>query len=185
VSNSATELLTYSNSTGDSTRRRYIRDGIAGNYDVVFEMVHLIRQGNKDYQVKNIAADILERRHLTSYANGTRILQAIFSYVTDKVDYIQDSAGAVESVKSAYRTLLDGYGDCDDLTITTATLAGVLGFEKTAIALAKYEKDDVTFSHVYTVVYYNDKRYVLDASLPNPVFNAEVKPFEVKEILKS
>jgi hypothetical protein len=179
----ATEMLTYQNPTGEATARRFIRDGIAGNYEVVFEMIRLIRESNKDYRVKQIATDLLLERHLTSYSNAETILKVIYDYVRRRVSYIQDMAGAVESVKSAYRTDSDRFGDCDDLTVLLCSLAGVLGFENVYIALAKYSPQDESFVHVYCVVYdRNGQRFALDASLPDGEFNTELPPYEVKEI---
>lgn len=179
-----TELLTYENSTGDYTARRFIRDGIAGNYEVVLEMIRVIRSSTKDYRVKNIAAELLKERNLTSYSDPERILRVIFDYVVKNVAYIQDPKGAIESVKGAYRTLFDKFGDCDDLTDTLCSLIASLGFESAdiCIALAKYSPNDITFQHVYAVVYLNGNRYPLDASLPHAQFGQEVKPYEVKEI---
>lgn len=178
-----TELLTYQNDTGGETRRAFIRDGIAGNYDVVFEMVRVIRNSNKDYRLKNLTAELLKERHLDSYKTGEQLLRVIFNYVKENVSYIQDMAGSVESVKSAYRTLFDKFGDCDDMTVTLCSMAGVIGFENVNIALAKYSKDETSFSHVYAVIYgRNGERFALDTSLPNAEFNRELKPYEVKEI---
>jgi hypothetical protein len=177
------ELITYENSEGRETARRIIRDGIAGNYEVVYEMIRLIRSSNTDYRVKNIAAELLTERGFTSYASEETQLRAIFNYVKNSVKYVMDIAGAVESVKSAHRTLLDGFGDCDDLTVTVCSLAGALGFERVAVALAKYSQNETSFSHVYPVIYTRGgARYVLDVSLPDAQFNAEVKPFEIREI---
>lgn len=176
------ELLTYENNTDTPSGRRFIRDGIAGNYEVVLEMVRVIRNSDKDVRVKNIAAELLLERRLNSYSDAERILKVIFDYVAQNVSYVQDMAGSVESVKSAYRTLFDKFGDCDDLTVTLCSLAGVLGFENVNIALAKYLPTDTAFSHVYCVVYANQQRFVLDASLYPAEFNREIKPFEVKEI---
>jgi len=176
------ELLTYENNTDAPTARRFIRDGIAGNYEVVYEMVRVIRNSNKDNRVKNIAAELLLERHLTSYSDSERVLRVIFDYVKNNVSYIQDVAGSVESIKGAYRTISDRFGDCDDLTVTLCSLASVLGFENVNIALAKYSKSDESFSHVYSVVYANGQRFPLDASIPYAEFGQEIKPYEVKEI---
>jgi len=164
--------------------RKFVRDGIAGNYDVIFEMVRIIRNSvDYDQGVEAIAKKILTDSGLDSHADASSQLRAIFDFVKDNVRYIQDLAGRIESLKDARATLRDTWGDCDDQTILNATLAGCLGFEDVKIAMAKYSSNDATFSHVYCVVYSNDgARYVLDTSLPNAKFNQEIKPQEVKEI---
>lgn len=170
--------------------RKIVRDGIAGNYEVVYEMIRLIRGSvNYDKGVEAVAKDILINAGLDSYSSVTDQLHAVFNYIIEPVKnrkhrvlYIQDIAGRVESLKDARQTLSDGWGDCDDQTVLNATLLGCLGFEHVYIAMARYSKDETSFSHVYCVVYENGQRYVLDTTLPNAKLNDEVKAYEVKEI---
>ena len=49
-----TELLTYENDTDVPTTRRFIRDGIAGNYDVIYEMDHLAPAQNRQAAQPNL-----------------------------------------------------------------------------------------------------------------------------------
>lgn len=180
------ELQTTESTQGVQTR--FIRNGIAGNYDIVYEMARLIRDSVRtDKGIEALAKNIL----ITAGVNGNDLqtdngtkaaLTAIYEFTRSNVDYLLDIAGKVESLKTARQTLRDGYGDCDDLTVTLATLAGCVGFEDVRIALAKYGAKDADFSHVYCTIHQNGKRYVLDASLSNGKVNAEIKPFEVQEI---
>lgn len=171
---------------GNTTRplyRKLVRDGVAGNYEVVYEMIRLIRNGvDYDKGVESQAKAVLINNNLNSLSSAQDQLEAVFSFVRANVTYIQDIAGRTESLKSARQTLSDGYGDCDDQTILNATLLGCLGFESVKIAMAKYSKDADSFGHVYCVVYVNGKRFVLDTTLPNAELNKEVKAAEVREI---
>lgn len=176
------ELLTQENSTGPLSRS-FIRDGVPGNYDVIYEMIRIIRNSvYYDIQIERIAKDQLQNHGLNSYSSARAQLGVIYRFVKANVAYIQDKAGLVESIKSARVTLADGYGDCDDLTNTIATLVGCLGFEDVRLAMARYFETDTAFVHVYPVVYAEGERFALDATLPNGKIGDEVNALEVKEI---
>lgn len=176
------ELITQEDNTG-SLSRRFIRSGIAGNYEVIYEMIRVIRDSvNYDIGVERLAKSLLTDNGLDSYSPAERQLDIIYRFVKRNVEYVLDKAGLVESIKSARVTLSDGYGDCDDLTNTIATLVGDLGFENVFIAMARYAGGGSSFEHVYPVVYANKQRFVLDASLPNGHLNNEVEAVEIKEI---
>jgi hypothetical protein len=161
----------------------FIRDGVAGNYDIVYQMARIVRKDvTYDKGLERAAKQVELNAGLDEYSDASARLAAIFHLVRSHVKYVADIAGKVESLKNARQTLSDGYGDCDDLTVLLCTLAGLLGFEEVFIALAKYGKSEASFSHVYAVVYKDKKRYVMDASLPDAKFNEEIKPFEVREI---
>lgn len=178
----STEVIIEQSSTRP-LYRKVVRDGIDGNYDVIFEMVRLIRNDvDYDKGLETRAKQILIEAGLDSYSSAQDQLKAVFDFVAKHVKYIQDLAGRIESLKDARTTLRDGWGDCDDHTVLNASLLGCLGFENVKIAMAKYLPDDTSFAHVYCVCYVNGKRYVLDTSLPNAQFNEEIKPLEVKEI---
>lgn len=163
--------------------RKLVRDGIAGNYDVIFEMVRMVRASvDYDLGIEAVAKTILTNNNLDSNSDPRDQLKAVFNFVVANVKYIQDLSGHIESLKDARATLRDGWGDCDDQTILNATLLGCLGFENVKIAMAKYAKDEDTFAHVYCVCYVGDERYVLDTTLPTARFDREIKTTETKEI---
>jgi hypothetical protein len=164
--------------------KRFVRDGVAGNYEIIFEMIRVIRDSvNYDLSIKDIAVDILKADRLDSYSDKEKQLKAIFDFVKENVIYIQDQAGLVESIKSARITLSDGYGDCDDISNTIATLVGCLGFEDVRLAMVKYLETDSTFVHIYPVVYLESgERIPLDATLPDWEFGKELTALEIKEI---
>ncbi len=163
--------------------RKVVRDGVAGNTDVLFQMVRIIRNDTKyDIPVNRLAADLLKNNGLNSYSPATDQFNALFNFVKSNIVYIQDEAGRVESLKSARVTLSDGYGDCDDQAILNATLLGSIGFEDVRIAMARYSAEAESFQHVYAVCYVNGERFVFDTTLPDATLNKEVKTYETKEI---
>jgi predicted transglutaminase-like cysteine proteinase len=175
--------LQFPTDNGTGIRTKYVRDGVAGNVQVVYQMIRTIRN-NVDFDkgIEAVAKNVLTSHGLDSYSPARDQMQAVYDFVKANVAYIQDIAGRVESIKSARQTLSDGYGDCDDHTNTNATLLGCLGFENVCVALARYDQNDPTFSHVYCVAYQDGKRYVLDTTLPNGKFGDEVRAVDIKEV---
>lgn len=173
--------------------RDFIRDGIAGNIDVLFEMARVVRHAvSYDKGLEYYAKQLLIRHGLNSYSDTGTVCEAIFNslrpvydadgFLKSGVAYIEDIGGRVESIKTPRATLSDGYGDCDDQAILVASLLGCVGFEDVRIVMAKYAANDPTFSHVYCAAYKDGKRFVLDTTLPQGELNKEIKPFEKKEI---
>lgn len=164
--------------------RLFVRDGVAGNYEIVSEMIRVIRNSvDYDLALKHLASDLLLNKNLDSYSPAIDQLNALFVFVTTNVKYIEDQAGLIESIKSARVTIADGYGDCDDFTNLVASLVGCVGFEDVRIAMARYFDTDASFSHVYPVVYLSDgTRIPMDATLPNAQIGQEVQALEIKEI---
>lgn len=178
----STELLLDRSGTGPQTRT-FIRDGVAGNYEVVNAMVRMIRDSvTNDKGLETFAKGLETGGGHDGYTDAATVLTTVYDYVKNHVKYTPDIAGRVESIKSARATLRDGYGDCDDQAVLNASLLGCLGFENTAIAMARYNDKDTSFSHVYCVCYADDKRFVLDTTLPNGRLNDETKAVEVKEV---
>lgn len=174
-----TELQTFE-SREARERRVFIRDGIPGNLEVVYAMIRLTRQSVKDdHYLEAVAKGLVKGDDY--FDNTVRIFESVFNFVKDNVRYIPDVAGRIESIKSARVTLADGWGDCDDHAILSASLLGCLGFEDVRFCMTKYLPTDTTFVHIYTVCYQKGKRYVFDTTLPNSTLNKEVKPLEAQE----
>lgn len=177
-----TELILDTSNTGDLSRT-FVRDGIAGNYEVVYAMIRMIRYSvNYDRGFEAFAKNLLISNRQDGYSATADKLTRVYDFVKLNVKYIQDIAGRIESLKDARATLSDGFGDCDDHTVLVATILGCLGFEDVRIALAKYSQTDTSFAHVYCVCYQDGKRFVLDTTLPNGQLNKEIKAAEIKEI---
>lgn len=178
----STELVTYENNTGEISNKSYIRDGLAGNFDTVFQMVRLTRETvyyNKPFQ--NLANKILIDKGFNQYTDDAKKLKAVFDFVTENVAYVSDVAGKIESIKSAAVTLSDGYGDCDDLSILYASILGVLGYEPKFV-LATYSSNEQQFAHIYVEVIAKSNRYIFDNAINPPQFNKEVKPYKITSI---
>lgn len=182
----STQLLINENNNGtDHASLKLVRDGVAGNKDVVKQMVRLIRDSVTDKGLSDYAAHILLSNNLTSDSPARDQFQAIYDNVKNGngkdfkgVKYVNDPAGEVESIKSARQTLADGYGDCDDYAVLISSLLAALGFNPVLI-LAKYDNDpNSPYGHIYTTVFSDDERFVFDPVIPNGNFNDEVKPLQ-------
>lgn len=167
----------------EQPKRRVIRSGIAGNYEVVLEMIRVTRNTvAHDLSIERLAKQIITDKRLDSYSSVGKQLTAIYKFVKANVVYIQDVAGLVESIKSARVTLSDGYGDCDDLSNTIASLVGCLGFENVYFAMARYSDEIDSFEHIYPVVYAKGERIPMDATLPNGKLGEEIPTTHIQEI---
>lgn len=162
---------------------KQIRIGADGSMDVVNECIKLITDINYfDNEFHRFAVDeIYLKNNLTSYSPLETRLQAVYSYVRNKVAYVSDIKG-IEAIKDARAALSDGFGDCDDMTILVATLLGVLGVAPTLCIvkilkqkegengkITNYKPND--FNHIYCVHRTGDKVYILDTVLKTDVFN--------------
>lgn len=181
----STELITYQN---ELETKSLIRDGIAGNSDIVFQMVRLVRQSAQSKSFQNFVNKLLIENGINVYTDKLKKLKFVDKYIKQHVKYESDIAGRIESIKSAETTLSDGYGDCDDLSILYASILGVLGFEPRFV-LAIYDNSESQFSHIYvdlvspyTERWGKETRFVFDAAIPYGQFNAEVKPLKTVTI---
>lgn len=180
----ATEIVEYQN---DQPTFSIIRDGIAGNIDIVGRMIDLVKDSTVlDKGVENLIKQRLVDWQLDSFSDTEAIFNAIYNFVKygdngfDGVTYIKDIQGRIESIKDARTTLQDGYGDCDDFSVLYATILSMLGYEP-CFVIARYP-DQETFSHIYTATYVNGERYVFDGILPNGHLNDEADGLIKEEI---
>jgi len=161
----------------NKTKYQYIRNGVAGNRQTVFQMSNLVRQAvDYDKGLNDMANKLLISNGYTAYNEALDplpILELVYSFIRSHIAYLSDKAGKIESIKSARQTLTDGYGDCDDLAILAASMLGVLGFENINFVMASYDNNSNGFEHIYIEVMTanpqtkKDSRYVLDLSLPD------------------
>lgn len=165
-----TGLLQYENN--QVTFKGLVRDGVQGNLEVLWHMMDVVRDTTvKDKGFEDLAKQIEIESGNDSYSDTDKLLSTIYDFVKQHVKYLQDIYGKTESIKDARTTLRDGYGDCDDNAILTASFLAVLGFEPYFV-IAKYP-EATAFQHVYTVTYVNGKRYVFDTTIENGKLNDE------------
>lgn len=172
--------------TNNKPSYTHIRDGVAGNRETAFKMINLITNTvDYDKGFNDFVNQLLLSKGYNAYTDSKEILELVYSFIRNHVAYLPDKAGQIESIKSARDTLDVGYGDCDDLTILTASMLGVLGFENVNVIMTAYSEKVDSFEHIYTEVFdRNNKRFVLDLSLPQNLaaLNYEVKPLKSESV---
>src|SRR4051812_9996131 len=102
--------LQFPTTDGSRIRRKYVRDGVAGNLQVVHQMIRTVRHSvDFDKGIEGVAKNLLINNHLDSYSTAKDQCEAIYNFVKQNVAYIEDIAGRVESIKTARQTLSDGF----------------------------------------------------------------------------
>lgn len=154
----------------------YIRDGIAGNKQTVFQMVHLVQNTvNYDKGFNDFVNQFAISQGFTAYTENFKpetVIKSVYDFVKNNIAYLSDKAGKIESIKTARETLATGYGDCDDLAILIASMLAVLGFEDIHFVMASYDNSN-SYQHIYVEVFADDKRFVVDTANGLP-FNQEL-----------
>jgi hypothetical protein len=140
----------------------WLRQGRAGNLQTAAQMATLVREDTfRDEGLKFFAARrLMIDNGLDSHSDPRRIIDAIFRYV-QRIAYIADPGGEFDAIHSARETLAKAYGDCDDLSVLLATLLACVGFNPSFV-LARYNKDNPGYDHVYVEVPTKAGRIVLD-----------------------
>jgi len=105
----------------------------------------------------------------------------IWNFVRSKVRYQNDENGK-EQLRTPQRTLHDGMGDCDDMSILISSLLHNLKLPHELIVAAYKDKNQ--WQHIYPVAYSpNGSRYVIDCVPEIPHFNYEAQPIKNQMII--
>ena len=86
-------------------------------------MAELAQKGQHTYEIRNLATRIV---HNVPSKQVTQELFALYKWVRDYIRYRFDPVG-LEWVQSPQRTVKERAGDCDDMAVLLAALAGSLG----------------------------------------------------------
>ena len=157
-----------------------IPQGYQGTQHTVVRMQTLIRQGVKDFYVRQKAIDILLEKGVRpkDYLGEIR---ALFEWVQQHVRYTKD-AFRLEILHTARRMLELRAGDCDDMSILLGAMLEAIGHPvRLVIVGPDFLRPDL-FTHVYLEVYHKGRWIPLDATMPYPmgwaprVFNKKVIP---------
>jgi hypothetical protein len=107
----------------------------------------------------------------------------VWNFLKPRLKYANDPRNT--ELLQTYETLMlsnehgrRGRGDCDCFTIATLSVGIVVGFPDMRIVLAG--RDRANAVHIYTAIYENGRRYVLDFT--EPEFNSERKYKYTQEI---
>jgi transglutaminase-like putative cysteine protease len=144
-----------------------IPKGYAGTKKTVEHMQALIRQGAKDFYVRQKAIDILLAQGVKpkDYLGEIR---ALFQWVQRNVRYTKDTF-RVEVLHSARRLLELRAGDCDDLSILLGSMLESIGHPVRVVLIGRDPRRPRLFSHVYLEANHKGRWIPLDATMPYPM----------------
>jgi transglutaminase-like putative cysteine protease len=157
-----------------------IPQGYSGTQRTVARMQALIRQGVKDFYVRQKAIDILFEKGVQP-KDYLGEVKALFEWVQQNVRYTKD-AFRLEILHSARRMLELRAGDCDDMSILLGAMLEAIGHPVRLVIVGPDILRPDLFTHVYIEVYHKGRWIPLDATMPFPmgwaprVFNKKVIP---------
>lgn len=119
--------------------------------------------------------------HLTEY-------KLLYEWVRDNIRYISD-INTVETLQIPTVTIPEkfsmlgvGAGDCDDHVILLATMLLSIGAKDIYARIVSYKPTDKEWKHIYLVIKYQGKEYIMDAIAKNKQFNWEVPHLNQQDI---
>lgn len=159
-----------------------VRDGLNGNLDTIQVMKQVARKECGLPVVRQLALNILHFYQVPSHHYIDEAL-AIGDFVKKNVRYVRDPDNIeyLQSPKDLIEKMQQGtaQGDCDDMSLLTATLLLSIGHQPSFRAV-RYSQSMGNYNHIYVVDYEKNKnskrqRVVLDCILKDQVIGTEVK----------
>ncbi|MCL0084300.1 hypothetical protein M1N82_02005 [Dehalococcoidia bacterium] len=109
----------------------------------VAEMIEQAKRGSREPVVRKTAYEVVKKIYdepldvkRMSDADRNKVAEAIFLWVRDNIEYINDPPG--EHFQPAVATLEVSAGDCDDQAILLAAMLGSIGFEPIFVILPEH-----------------------------------------------
>jgi hypothetical protein len=143
-----------------------IPTGYAGTKKTVAYIIGLIKEGAKDFCVRQTAIDIL-------FANGVPPkdylgeIRTLFAWVQHNIRYTRD-IHRVELLHSARRMLELRAGDCDDMTILLAAMLKAIGHPVRLVLVGFNPQRKKLFTHIYLEAFYQGWWLPLDPTVKRP-----------------
>jgi len=144
-----------------------IPSGYLGTLKTVEHISDLIKQGAKDFHVRQTAIDILLQRAVKP-KDYLGEIKALFEWVQQNIRYTKDTF-RVEVLHSAKRMLELRAGDCDDMTILLGAMLEAIGHPVRLLLSGSDPLRQDLFSHIYLEVFHKGRWIPLDATMPHPM----------------
>lgn len=168
-----------------------IPNGEQGNLATVSIMAKLARQKSTNLLVRQLAIKILNDADTKSHNHLDEAI-AIGEWVKNNVRYMKDPHGTellqdpilmIEKCEKG-----ECRGDCDDMSLLTATLLVSIGIQP-FFKIVRWTKKDGNYNHIYVVVregnFKEPKReFVIDPILKDKPIGYENKPFASFDLIK-
>lgn len=158
-----------------------IGNGLKGNLQTISFMKKVARKQSGDPTIRRLALNILEDYGVGSMQYVDEAM-AIGDYVKNKVRYVRDPDGIeyLQDPKDLVGQIQKGLaqGDCDDMSLLTATLLLSIG-HRPFFRAVRYHEPIGNYNHIYVVVYENNmygkkQRIVLDCILKDKPIGFEI-----------
>jgi transglutaminase-like putative cysteine protease len=141
----------------------HIPRGYAGTRTTVDYIIHLIKNGAKDFCVRQTAIDILVQSGVPAKDYFAEI-KTLFEWVQSNIRYTRD-IHRVELLHSARRMLQLRAGDCDDMTILLSAMLKAIGHPVRIVLVGFNPKRRMLFTHIYLEAFYKGWWIPLDATM--------------------
>jgi len=146
---------------------RHVPRGRAGTLVTAGIIADLIRQGARDFYVRQKAIQIF-REYGIKAKDRLGEVRALFDWVQRNIRYTRDIYG-VELLHTARRMLELRAGDCDDMTITLGAMLIATG-HPVRIVLAGFQPSRPhVYSHIYPEVHVSGRWIPIDATMDRPM----------------
>src|SRR5512132_1419119 len=144
----------------------YIPKGHAGTRKTVQAMQGLIREGAKNFYLRQKAIDILLSRNIRP-KDYLGEIKALFDWVQQNIRYTKDPF-RLEVLHSARRMLQLRAGDCDDMAILLGAMVESVGHPVRLVLTGPDPLRPDLFTHVYLEAFHKGQWIPLDPTMPHP-----------------
>ena len=145
--------------------RRQIPGGFTGTTRTAAHVARLIRDGARDFYVRQKAIDILLARGVPA-KDYLGEIDALFRWVQRNVRYTRDPF-RVEVLHAPRRMLELKAGDCDDMTILLGAMIKSVGHPVRIVLTGPNGRRPDLFSHIYLEAGLHGEWIPLDATMPH------------------
>jgi transglutaminase-like putative cysteine protease len=144
-----------------------IPKGYAGTIKTVELIAYLVREGAKDFGVRQNAIEILRQCEIKpkDYLGEVR---ALFEWVKCNIRYTRDIY-RVELLHTAQRMLELRAGDCDDMTILLGAMLISIGHPVRLVLAGFNPRRGNLFTHIYLEAFYKGWWIPLDPTVKRPM----------------
>jgi hypothetical protein len=144
-----------------------IPKGYAGTRKTVELIADLVREGAKDFCVRQTAIEIL-MRHGVRPKDYLGEIDTLFEWVKRNVRYTRD-IHRVELLHTARRMLELRAGDCDDMTILLCAMLKSIGHPVRLALVGFNPRRKKLFTHIYLEVFHKGWWIPLDPTVKRPM----------------
>lgn len=136
-----------------------ISEGQQGTKETLKIMRGLVRDGKKNYRVRDAALSLMANALQKDYLEEIR---RIHHFVQNEIRYVRDING-VETLQTPEKTLELRAGDCDDKSMLAAAMLESIGHPTRFVAVGR---DRENFEHVYVESKYGSRWLALECTEP-------------------